>query len=59
MTPLQKSGLGPVISQFDKDDVEDLGLIKLDLLSLRILSAVQDAIYLIQEKGAEVGYEHI
>jgi error-prone DNA polymerase len=59
LTPLQKSGLGPVICQFDKDDVEDLGLVKLDLLSLRTLSAVQDAIYLIQENGGEVDYEHI
>ena len=32
-----------VITQFDKDDVEDLGLIKLDLLSLRTMSAIEDA----------------
>lgn len=59
LTPLQKSGLGPVICQFDKDDVEDLGLVKLDLLSLRTLSAVQDAIHLIKKNGQEFDYDHI
>lgn len=35
---------GMSIIQFDKDDIADLGLMKLDLLSLRTLSAVQTAI---------------
>jgi error-prone DNA polymerase len=32
------------IAQFDKDDVEDLGLVKIDLLSLRTLGAIEDAL---------------
>lgn len=43
VTPLQKAAKGVVVCQFDKEYVEDLGLIKLDLLSLRTLSAVQTA----------------
>ncbi|MCL6580564.1 MAG: DNA polymerase III subunit alpha, partial [Firmicutes bacterium] len=43
VTPLQMAAKGVVVCQFDKEDVEDLGLIKLDLLSLRTLSAVEDA----------------
>lgn len=43
VTPLQKAAKGVVVCQFDKEYVEDLGLIKLDLLSLRTLSAVDDA----------------
>jgi len=42
VTPLQPSAKGVLITQFDKDTIEDLGLIKLDLLSLRTLSAVHD-----------------
>lgn len=42
VTPLQPSAKGVLITQFDKDMIEDLGLIKLDLLSLRTLSAVHD-----------------
>ena len=44
VTPLQEAAKGVLITQFDKDDIEDLGLIKLDLLSLRTLSAVEDTV---------------
>lgn len=44
VSPLQVSAGGDVIVQFDKDDVEEIGLIKLDLLSLRMLSAVEDSV---------------
>ncbi len=43
VTPLQKAAKGVIVCQFDKEYVEDLGLIKLDLLSLRTLSAVETA----------------
>jgi len=43
-TPLQEAAKGVTISQFDKDDVEDLGLLKLDLLSLRMMSAIEDTV---------------
>lgn len=41
--PRQLSPKGVEILQFDKRDVEDLGLIKLDLLALRTFSAVEIA----------------
>lgn len=47
VTPLQPSAKGVLITQFDKNTIEDLGLIKIDLLSLRTLSAVADV-----EQGA-------
>jgi error-prone DNA polymerase len=59
LTPLQKSALGPVITQFDKDDVEELGLAKLDLLPLRTLSVISDAARCIQESGQPFNYEYI
>lgn len=43
VTPLQTSAKGVLITQFDKTTIEDLGLIKIDLLSLRTLAAVSDA----------------
>lgn len=58
-TPLQKSALGPVITQFDKDDVEAIGLVKLDLLSLRTLSVVQDTIQQIRKTGTSLDYDRI
>ncbi len=59
LTPLQESGLGPLISQFDKDDIEGLGLVKLDLLSLRTLSVIQDATAQIRQSGQVMDYEAI
>ena len=56
VTPLQPSAKGVLITQFDKDTIGDLGLIKIDLLSLRTLSAVSDAV---QTLGPRLQYEEI
>ena len=44
LSPIQQAAKGCRIIQFDKVDVEDLRLLKLDLLCLRMLSAVQDTV---------------
>ncbi len=59
LTPLQRSALGPIITQFDKDDVEELGLAKLDLLPLRTLTVISDAARFIEESGQQFNYEAI
>lgn len=41
--PLEKSAKGLVMSHFDRDAVEDLKLIKLDLLSVRGLAAISSS----------------
>jgi error-prone DNA polymerase len=43
-TPVESSWLGHPMSQFDKDDVEALGLLKLDLLGIRMQSAMAYAV---------------
>jgi error-prone DNA polymerase len=43
-TPVEASWLGFPMSQFDKDDVEALGLLKLDVLGVRMQSAIAHAI---------------
>jgi error-prone DNA polymerase len=58
LTPLQSSGIGPAISQFDKDDIEYLGLIKLDLLPLRTLSVVREAAAYINQ-SEDFNYDQI
>ena len=47
-TPVEQSFLGYPMSQFDKDDVEDLGLLKLDVLGIRMQSAMAHAVAEIQ-----------
>ncbi|HHW10705.1 MAG TPA: DNA polymerase III subunit alpha [Firmicutes bacterium] len=44
VSPQQMAAKGIPVIQFDKDDSEYLGLLKLDLLSLRTLSAVRDTL---------------
>ncbi len=56
VTPLQPSAKGVLITQFDKNTIEDLGLIKIDLLSLRTLSAVSNTV---QEIGPKLKYNEI
>lgn len=48
--PLQQSAKGVIISAFDKDDVEALGFVKLDILSLRTLAVVQYAVDLVERQ---------
>ncbi|MDR1851988.1 MAG: DNA polymerase III subunit alpha [Propionibacteriaceae bacterium] len=43
-TPLQASPDGYSMSQFDKDDVEDLGFLKLDVLGVRMQSSLAHAV---------------
>ena len=47
-TPVEASWLGFPMSQFDKDDVETLGLLKLDILGIRMQSAMAHAVAEVQ-----------
>ncbi|MDD2421962.1 MAG: DNA polymerase III subunit alpha, partial [Heliobacteriaceae bacterium] len=42
--PVQKSTEGGVVTQFPKDTVEEIGLLKMDLLGLKTLTLIQDAL---------------
>lgn len=52
-TPIQRSANGVRQLQFDKDDVEALGLIKFDVLGLRMLSVLSEAVALKREDSGE------
>jgi error-prone DNA polymerase len=43
IVPMQRSPKGYPVAQYDKDDLESLGLIKTDILSLRMLGAMGEA----------------
>jgi len=42
-TPIQLSANGVKVTQFDKDDAEALGLVKLDVLGLRMLATLSES----------------
>lgn len=47
-TPIQRSANGVRMAQFDKNDVEALGLVKFDALGLRMLASISEADELIE-----------
>ncbi|MEW2265618.1 DNA polymerase III subunit alpha [Streptomyces sp. NPDC047853] len=54
------SGEGFPMAQFDKDDVEDLGLLKLDVLGVRMQSAMAHAVAEVKRAtGAEVDLDSV
>jgi len=44
LTPVEPSGLGLPMSQFDKDDMDPMGMLKLDVLGVRMQSAMAYAV---------------
>ncbi len=48
--PLQWAAKGVVVTQFNKDDVAALGLVKMDILGLRTHSAVSETVHLIRQR---------
>ena len=52
IVPLENASMpGRVVAQWDKDDCEDLGIIKVDLLGLGMMAAMQDALDLCKARG--------
>jgi DNA-directed DNA polymerase III PolC len=55
VVPLEPATMpGRVVIQWDKDDCARLGIIKIDLLGLRMMSVLQDAITMVGEGGGGV-----
>jgi len=58
--PLENASMpGRVVAQWDKDDCEDLGIVKVDLLGLGMMSVLQDAFELCRERGRPIDLAHI
>jgi len=53
VVPLENATMpGRVVVQWDKDDCADLGIVKVDLLGLGMMAALQDALALINRRDA-------
>jgi error-prone DNA polymerase len=58
--PLENASMpGRVVAQWDKDDCEDLGIVKVDLLGLGMMSVMQDALELCRERGQPLDLAYI
>ena len=55
VVPLENASMaGRTVAQWDKEDCEDLGIVKVDLLGLGMMSVLQDAIELTRQRGHPV-----
>ncbi len=60
LVPLEPSSGGDIISQYDKDDIERLGLVKMDLLSLPTITVIEQAVHSIKEnRGIDIDIDSI
>ncbi len=52
VVPLENASMpGRVVVQWDKDDCADMGIVKIDLLGLGMMAALQDAFAIINQSG--------
>jgi error-prone DNA polymerase len=60
VVPLEPASMpGRIVVQWDKEDCADLGIIKVDLLGLGMMAALQDALALLRDGGVEVDLAHL
>jgi error-prone DNA polymerase len=58
VVPLEPASMpGRVVVQWDKDDCADMGIVKVDLLGLGMMAALQDAIALVNGESGEMAAE--
>src|SRR5260370_18440004 len=60
VVPLEPAAMpGRVVIQWDKDDCADLGILKVDLLGLGMLQAIEDCLAMLGERGVTVALAHL
>lgn len=58
--PIQKGNEESYVTQYDKDNIEELGLLKMDFLGLRTLTVMDDALSLIKKtRGIDLDLDAI
>ena len=60
LVPLEWSSGGDIISQYDKDDIERLGIVKMDLLALPTLTVIEDTLTGVKRnRGVDIDIDQI
>ncbi|MGI8890660.1 MAG: DNA polymerase III subunit alpha [Chthoniobacterales bacterium] len=58
--PLENASMpGRVVAQWDKEDCEDLGIVKVDLLGLGMMAVMQDTFELCRQRGRPLDLAHL
>ena len=59
IAPLELATKGVVVTQYDKDAAEAVGLIKIDLLGNRALSTVNEAVHIINSRSSDLNIDTV
>ncbi len=60
IVPLENARMpGRTVVQWDKDDCTDLGIIKVDLLGLGMMAALEESIRIIRSRGGKIDLAHL
>jgi len=58
--PLERAAKGILITQYDMHPIEDLGLVKMDLLGHRSLTVVKEAVEMVRDnRGIDLDIDHL
>ncbi|UCC98112.1 MAG: DNA polymerase III subunit alpha [Phycisphaerales bacterium] len=59
IVPLERATKGVVVTQYDKDAAEAVGLIKIDLLGNRALSTINGAVNIVGKSQSSLSIDHV
>ncbi len=59
LVPLYKTSKDEIVTQWDKDVIEDLGLLKMDFLGLRTLTVIDDTLKILLQEGIDLDLDHV
>src|SRR4029079_19403476 len=59
LVPLYKTNRDEIVTQWDKDVIEELGLLKMDFLGLRTLTVIDDTLQFLRLQGVELDLAEI
>jgi DNA polymerase-3 subunit alpha len=59
LVPLYKTNKDEVATQWDKDVIEELGLLKMDFLGLRTLTVIDDTVSMLRLLGVELDLDNL
>ncbi|MDH3524648.1 MAG: DNA polymerase III subunit alpha [Acidobacteriota bacterium] len=59
LAPLYKTNKDEIVTQWDKDVIEDLGLLKMDFLGLRTLTVIADTLRMLGHQGVALDLDEV
>jgi len=59
VVPLYKNSKDEIMTQWDKDIIEGLGLLKMDFLGLRTLTVIHDAVTILAQSGIDLDLDTV